>query len=1117
MKKLLSIKTLALFLCVTLSFGISIGAIGAIEVSATGTPDAPKNIIFMIGDGMGPNQVGMAHDHIGRDLYMETMPYRGTSETSNSSGQVTDSAAGATALACGIKTRNERIGMTASTSTDPIPVPNIREYFADMGKKTGLVSTVSITDATPAAFGAHNISRANQTQIAAEYIEREIDIIMGGGGSNFSTELRNTAINDKGYSLITTKNQLLSFDGSSKLLALFSDGNLPYYSADYPETVPTLEEMTANSIDILNQNEEGFFLMVEGGLIDGAGHANLIAENIGEVLEFDKAVKVAMDFAEQDGDTLVIVTADHETGGLQKNGTNDYEFTSTGHTGVNVPVFAMGKGAENFQGDMINTDIRKKIKALFMDADTGQNLVTNGDFELGGGSNGTDVTGFTVGTSSTARVVPNTPAIGGTGEYVLYLPLRPSTVTATADYGKYGASTSIAVEAGKVYRWTFDAKLDNINQTEPTNDGAVAFVDVARTAVESYNWKTSVINVDPCMIAAANKTITGESGTRTGLWVNLNAIWLPTAATSTGYITESNGWKTYTVTFRATETGTYYPYILNYGRDNADLYVDNWRITEESNRLLNGDFELGGGSDGTSVPGFSVGDASTARVVPNTPEIGGTGDYVLYVPPRNVTSGTASWYRFRAVTSVPVEAGKTYVWTFDAKLDDINSSIVESGAVAFADVSRTAVDVTWNPANINKDPYLIAASNKSITGETGTRTGTWVSLNALYLPKTPTGGYITESNGWKTYTVVFTATETGTYYPYILNHALNNATLYLDNWSVTEFSGDEIGVVNGDFETGDLMGYTTQAFGDTCLVEVVNEPKSGDNVTLDGYAAYIPDGSQNQYALLQAVTLPAGDYTWGFDVQAVGAAQTDNSQVFFGVYSSRGDSGTGYGSNTATFETDVRNLRANGTSVSMVKIGGATGKNGWAILVRPYTGRVMMDFTLTQTRTVYLSIMTNAGVAAYIDNISLVKQGTDANLYAVTVTGSDNQAYALSPTFSYKTDTYTVSVPYHVTSVDLGAFTGDSEATVAGAGQRALPDIASTANSLAITVTSGDGQAIKTYTVNVIRQRPDENYIETLKAILLKIEPEDAKYDVVNKGDGVDILDLLDAKRNMVS
>ena len=146
---------------------------------------------------------------------------------------------------------------------------------------------------------------------------------------------------------------------------------------------------------------------------------------------------------------------------------------------------------------------------------------------------------------------------------------------------------------------------------------------------------------------------------------------------------------------------------------------------------------------------------------------------------------------------------------------------------------------------------------------------------------------------------------------------------------MTEFSGDEIGVVNGDFETGDLMGYTTQAFGDTCLVEVVNEPKSGDNVTLDGYAAYIPDGSLNQYALLQAVTLPAGDYTWGFDVQAVGAAQTDHSQVFFGVYSSRGDSGTGYGSNTATFETDVRNLRANGTSVPMVKIGGATGKNGW--------------------------------------------------------------------------------------------------------------------------------------------------------------------------------------------
>lgn len=355
MKKTLPFKILTVLLFVTLSISIFMGA------SAASTKNAPKNIIFMIGDGMGPNQVNMAHDSIGKNLNMETMPYKGTSETSNVYGQVTDSAAGGTALACGIKTANSRIGMDSSNQ----PVPNIREFFADMGKKTGLVSTVSITDATPAAFGAHNVSRANQTQIAAEYIEREIDIIMGGGANNFSVDLKNTA-KDKGYTIINKKSELQSFDGNSKLLALFTGGDFPYFVDRYPDRLPTLEEMTAKCIEILSKNQEGFFLMVEGGAIDHAGHSNMKEQNIGEVLEFDKAVKVAMDFAKQDGNTLVIVTADHETGGLRKNGST-YTFTSGGHTIERVPVFAMGKGADRFQGDMINTDISKKIKALFND------------------------------------------------------------------------------------------------------------------------------------------------------------------------------------------------------------------------------------------------------------------------------------------------------------------------------------------------------------------------------------------------------------------------------------------------------------------------------------------------------------------------------------------------------------------------------------------------------------------------------------------------------------------------------------------------------------------------------------------------------------------------------
>ncbi len=393
MKKVASLKIMALLLCLAMSALLFVGVTSAEEAS-----DAPKNIIFMIGDGMGPNQVNAAHDSVGRDLYMETFPYKGTSSTANVYGQVTDSAAGGTALACGIKTANGRIGVDQNNN----PVPNIREFFAERGKKTGLISTVSITDATPAAFGAHNASRTNQSQIAAEFIENGIDVILGGGGSNFSSALRNTATNEKGYTIISTKSQLQSFNGNTKLLGLFQTGNFPYYVDGYPASTPTLAEMTSKAIEILSQNEEGFFLMVEGGAIDLAGHATNLPRNIGETLQFDEAVKVAKEFAEDDGNTLIIVTADHETGGLQKDGDGSYRFTTGNHTGANVPVFAYGAGAENFQGNMINTDIPNKIKALFGDTASsseaeseepkvvvpGENILTNGDFETGANGDG---------------------------------------------------------------------------------------------------------------------------------------------------------------------------------------------------------------------------------------------------------------------------------------------------------------------------------------------------------------------------------------------------------------------------------------------------------------------------------------------------------------------------------------------------------------------------------------------------------------------------------------------------------------------------------------------------------------------------------------------------------
>lgn len=254
-------------------------------------------------------------------------------------------------------------------NSNGISIPNLREYFAERGRKTGLITTCDVTDATPAAFGAHTLSRTNNADIAAQYIDRNIDIIMGGGSSRFPLGeggLRNVAT-QQGYSVITIKSQLMETT-ATKILALFSGSHLPYEADRNKTTIPSLEEMTVKSINILKQNSQGFFLMVEGGRIDHAGHLpnsdqTKKQKNIDETLAFDKAVKAALDFAASDGNTLVLVTADHETGDLQKNGAT-YEFNSNAYTGVDVPVFAYGVGASYFTGSMVNTDLSAKIKQL---------------------------------------------------------------------------------------------------------------------------------------------------------------------------------------------------------------------------------------------------------------------------------------------------------------------------------------------------------------------------------------------------------------------------------------------------------------------------------------------------------------------------------------------------------------------------------------------------------------------------------------------------------------------------------------------------------------------------------------------------------------------------------
>jgi alkaline phosphatase len=378
------------FMLFTISIAIVVSSVTGCLRSSTPKPieDYPKNVIFMIGDGMGPMQVQMAADYKGSPLNMEEMLYCGQCSTLNVSGQITDSAAAGTALATGTKTSNGRVGMNANGL---VVLPNIREYFAGRGKSTGIVTTTSIADGTPAAFGAHVLDRTYANEITESYIKTyEIDVVMGGG----STAALMTLAMGKGYAIARTRTELLD-TRATKILGLFAIAHMPFEHERNSVLTPSLEEMTVKAISVLDRNPNGFFLMVEGGRIDHAGHLQTagsdavtmgykIATCVGETLEFDKAVQAAIDFAERDGNTLVIVTADHETGDLrQRSGdahidhepdriTCDHEdliewleekyiFNSSGHSSTNVPVFAYGVGAERFTGVLDNTDFYHMI------------------------------------------------------------------------------------------------------------------------------------------------------------------------------------------------------------------------------------------------------------------------------------------------------------------------------------------------------------------------------------------------------------------------------------------------------------------------------------------------------------------------------------------------------------------------------------------------------------------------------------------------------------------------------------------------------------------------------------------------------------------------------------
>lgn len=438
------------FLSIVAATSIAVGSLASIQISAEKEDKQPekhhkiKNVIFLVGDGMGPAYT-TAYRYLKDDPSTPKMeatgfdPYLVGMQKTNPEDpkeNITDSAAAATSMSAGIKTYNGAIAV----DNDKLKVKTILEQAKENGKATGLVATSQVNHATPAAFGSHNKDRNNYNEIANDYFdltvdgEHQIDVILGGGTKYFDREDRDLTkeFQKDGYSYVTTHDELMN-DNNKQVLGLFASKGLPKM-IDRTEKIPSLKEMTNSALDRLSKDKDGFFLMVEGSQIDWAGHGNDIVGAMSEMKDFEKAFNTAIKFAKKDKHTLVVATADHSTGGLSigRNGpyvfnpqaikdvkrtpefiaskikeggdtktvlkkytefeikeeevqrveqakekTEEYAlsdaiaeifnkraragWTTGGHTGVDVQVFAYGPEKERFTGLSDNTDLAKNI------------------------------------------------------------------------------------------------------------------------------------------------------------------------------------------------------------------------------------------------------------------------------------------------------------------------------------------------------------------------------------------------------------------------------------------------------------------------------------------------------------------------------------------------------------------------------------------------------------------------------------------------------------------------------------------------------------------------------------------------------------------------------------
>lgn len=337
------------------------------QIAEIASPEAEiKNVILMIGDGMGVSQIFSALSVNNDQLYLEYAKYIGFQKTKSKDKYKTDSAAGGTAIACGIKTNNGMIGM----DTDQKPIKSILEIASENGKSTGLVASSKITHATPAAFIAHVPSRKQYEDIAKFFVSDQIDLFIGGGLDDFNKREDKRSLlpdlKDQGFQIATTEEELNGLK-SGKIAALLSSGHIDRY----PQRGEFLPHSSQKAMDVLSEDPDGFFLMIESSQIDWGGHDNDVGYVVEEMLDFDRTVGQVLKFAQADGHTLVIITSDHETGGMSVHnadpakGEVEGRFTTGSHSSLMVPVFAYGPGADQFIGIYENTEIFHKILEAF--------------------------------------------------------------------------------------------------------------------------------------------------------------------------------------------------------------------------------------------------------------------------------------------------------------------------------------------------------------------------------------------------------------------------------------------------------------------------------------------------------------------------------------------------------------------------------------------------------------------------------------------------------------------------------------------------------------------------------------------------------------------------------